>query len=183
MVIWSLASLHPRHLFSMNITIRWVVVNAQASLAVRKLAFSALGRSLQFSHHHSFLLGRFAKQRNYKFVFICGLEDFLTFCTLNCIILGRLFQTIFHQVAISQDFLRASSWNARGTTGFRGWPHYFLAKVRVGRKKWAVFPVWLVCYMIPLKTSSLFKWPVRRFKLEAEGGLWDSTNRVNCLSY
>jgi hypothetical protein len=43
MVIWNLSKLSlPSHLFEMNMTVILMVIDAQAMLAVRKLAFPAL---------------------------------------------------------------------------------------------------------------------------------------------
>jgi len=51
MVIWILGYSRLSQLISMNATVRLMVVDAQETLAVRKLAFPATGRSLQFFCH------------------------------------------------------------------------------------------------------------------------------------
>jgi hypothetical protein len=54
MTVWHLPHLRPRHLIPMNTAVIRVVIDAQATFAIRKLAFPALGRSPRFAcHHHS----------------------------------------------------------------------------------------------------------------------------------
>ena len=46
MIIWNLEYVLPRHLIPMYTTVSRMVIDTQETLAVRKLAFPALGRSL-----------------------------------------------------------------------------------------------------------------------------------------
>ena len=51
MTIWNLTQFLPRHLIPMDMTVSRVVIDTQVTLAVRKLAFPALTRSLQCLFH------------------------------------------------------------------------------------------------------------------------------------
>jgi hypothetical protein len=102
-VIWSLSRSLLSHLVPMNATIRLMVIDAQETLTVRKLAFPAASRSLYcFCHRYSYQVIHQTENPERSVVFACGLK------ISNLCMLYQLYHVIVLHPAISSHFLSFS---------------------------------------------------------------------------